>query len=132
MMQQSMKDIGQAPQDDNLDYNYLTEENGIKIFYLVQQKQQQAVNQKAKMPPLKPSSAAGRKELAQSKEIEVNAANLLSDDDRKLWLSSKRNSNFPQTLIIDLTEAQFKQTDSKPLFFGSIGFRCWHAYTTNP
>ena len=36
-------------------------------------------------------------------QVELSAANLLSDDDHKLWLSSKRNSNFPQTLIIDLT-----------------------------
>lgn len=41
-------------------------------------------------------------------DVEVNAVNLLSDDDRKLWLSSLRNSNFPQTLVIDLTAANFK------------------------
>ena len=67
----------------------------------------------------------------------MNAGNLLSDDDRKLWLSSKRNSNFPQTLIIDLSEANFntnanRGNDTGALFFGSIAFRCWHAYTTNP
>ena len=66
-------------------------------------------------------------------DVEVNAVNLLSDDDRKLWLSSLRNSNFPQTLVIDLTAANFKGRASvKELFFGAIGFRCWHAYTTNP
>ena len=64
--------------------------------------------------------------------VDVCADNLLSDDDRKLWLSSKRNSNFPQTLIIDLSSATFETKKDKPLFFGSIAFRCWHAYTTNP
>ena len=48
-MQQSMKDIGQAPSNfddesqltaaaDTYEQNYLSSENGIKIFYLVQQK----------------------------------------------------------------------------------------------
>ena len=28
-------------------------------------------------------------------DIEIDAQNIMNDDDRKLWLSSKRNSKFP-------------------------------------
>lgn len=62
------------------------------------------------------------------KPVEIDASNLMTEDDRKLWLSSKRTSLEQSCLIIDLTAAKFGQK----LYFKSIGFRCWHAYSTNP
>lgn len=55
----------------------------------------------------------------------------MSDDDKKLWLSSKRQCYFPQTLIVDLSKSHFKQS-AKPLYFAAVGLKCWHAYITNP
>ena len=130
-MQQSMKDIGQVPsidnpstnsciEDDIYERNYLTGQSGAQIYYVVKQKAQQTI-------------ASQRQKQPQEEHVEVSAANLLSDDDRKLWLSSLRNSNFPQTLLIDLTSASYKgRSNVKEFFFSAIGFRCWHAYTTNP
>jgi len=98
------------------------------VIYLVEQKPSEGV----------PRMQRKTQQLFENKKevIEVSAANLLADDDRKLWLSSKRNSNFPQTLIIDLSEATFPQIScgqrKGDLFFGAVGFRCWHAYTSNP
>lgn len=57
----------------------------------------------------------------------LDAANLLCDDDRKLWLSSKRDKA-PFVLLFDFTNTKFDH-DTK---LSSISFRCWHAYVTNP
>ena len=64
--------------------------------------------------------------LINGKEIEC--PNLVSEDDRKLWLSSKRQSSFPYVLLFDLTGIKCEPK----AHFRSIAFRCWHSYTTNP
>lgn len=63
--------------------------------------------------------------------LEIDCPNLLQSDDKKLWLSSKRQLHFPQTLIVDLSQSVFMQCSAK-LYFAAIGFKCWHAYITNP
>lgn len=56
---------------------------------------------------------------------QIECSSLMVDDDKRLWLN---RNGFPQTLIIDLTQCSFQPK----LYFGAIGFRCWHAYNTNP
>jgi len=41
-------------------------------------------------------------------KLEIECPNLMSMDDKKLWLSSRRQCYFPQTLVLDFTKAQFK------------------------
>ena len=122
---------GTIEHDDEREFtNYLRPEYGVKATYIVTTAL--PVDPPAKISAL--SKITNRKmPQTYQQDIEVDASNIMNDDDHKMWLSSKRNSKFPQTLIIDLKNAAFK---SKPqfqtLFFKSIGFRCWHAYTTNP
>ena len=57
----------------------------------------------------------------------LDASNLLCNDDRKLWLSSKRDKT-PFELLFDFSNSNFDHNTK----LSSISFRCWHAYVTNP
>jgi len=52
---------------------------------------------------------------------------LLSDDDRRPWLSSS-SQVFPHTIYLDLTDLQTRPD----YYFRVLAFKCWHAYTSNP
>jgi len=64
--------------------NHLKAENGCRVYYLV------------------------RPTAESTKPCEVDCSSLLNDDDRKLWLSSKRQPVFPFILIVDLTQSVFQ------------------------
>ncbi|EGR27005.1 hypothetical protein IMG5_203170 [Ichthyophthirius multifiliis] len=50
--------------------------------------------------------------------------NLLNQHKNSIWLSEE---GLPQSFILDL-----KNIQQRPRFFKSIGFYCWHDYSTNP
>lgn len=63
-----------------------------------------------------------------SSELESNeACNILDPRPAKLWLSS---DGLPQWLSISLTG--LKDIDKRSVCIRTIGWRCWHAYRTNP
>ena len=80
--------------DDEVDLiNFLKPEYGIKATYVVNTVQTKN-DASARATVL--SKFTNRKVQDQHQEdIEIDAQNIMDDDDRKLWLSSKRNSKFP-------------------------------------
>ena len=85
---------GTLDDDDESDaVNFLKPEFGIKATYVV------STALPTGDPPAKISALSKmtkRKVLdTYQQDIEVDAQNIMDDDDRKLWLSSKRNSKFP-------------------------------------
>ena len=81
--------------DDDIDLvNFLKPEYGIKATYIACTAQV-----REDLPPKVSalSKFSNRKNVLvpYQDDIEIDAKNLMEDDDRKLWLSSKRNSKFP-------------------------------------
>ena len=86
---------GTIDDDEEIDLsNFLKPEYGIKATYVISTTLPIRNDAPAKISALNKMTNRKVQENYQE-EIEIDAQNIMDDDDRKLWLSSKRNSKFP-------------------------------------